>query len=73
VEGVAMREDWRGRGPDHAVMDAIEQVIRGGYQLGALCASATGTTLYRSRGWLCWSATGETVTSGSDRTPPVDR
>ena len=54
VEGVAVREDWRGQGLGHAVMDAIEQVIRGGYQLGALSASATGATLYRSRGWLRW-------------------
>jgi aminoglycoside 2'-N-acetyltransferase I len=46
VEGVAV---------GHAVMDAIEQVIRGGYQLGALSASTTGATLYRSRGWLRWN------------------
>jgi len=55
VEGVAVREDWRGQGLGHAVMDAIEQVIRGGYQLGALSASGEGANLYCSRGWLRWS------------------
>jgi aminoglycoside 2'-N-acetyltransferase I len=31
VEAVAVREDWRGRGLGAAVMDAAEQVVRGGY------------------------------------------
>ena len=39
VEGVAVREDWRGQGLAHAVMDAIEQVIRGAYQIGALSSA----------------------------------
>ena len=35
-------------------MDALEQVIRGAYQLGALSASGAGERLYRPRGWLPW-------------------
>ena len=54
VEGVAVREDWRGQGLGNAIMDAAEQVIRGAYQLGALSASGTGERLYRPRGWVCW-------------------
>ena len=54
VEGVAVREDWRGQGLGNAVMDAAEQVIRGAYQLGALSASGAGERLYRRRGWLAW-------------------
>ncbi len=54
VEGVAVREDWRGQGMGSAVLDAVEQVIRGGYPLGALSASGAGARLYRPRGWVCW-------------------
>jgi aminoglycoside 2'-N-acetyltransferase I len=54
VEGVAVRADARGEGLGQAVMDALEQVIRGAYQLGALSASPAGERLYRPRGWLPW-------------------
>ena len=39
IEAVAVREDWREQGLGSAVMDAVEQVIRGAYQLGALGAA----------------------------------
>ncbi|BBY58782.1 GNAT family N-acetyltransferase [Mycolicibacterium sarraceniae] len=54
VEAVAVHQDWRGQGLAHAVMDAIEQVIRGAYQIGALSSSAMGEKIYRPRGWLQW-------------------
>lgn len=54
VEGVAVKEEWRGRGLGNAVLDAVEQVIRGAYQIGALSASGAGARLYRPRGWVCW-------------------
>lgn len=54
VEGVAVQEDWRGQGLGNAVLDAVEQVIRGAYPMGALSASGAGARLYRPRGWLCW-------------------
>ncbi len=50
VEGVAVREDWRGQGLAHALMDAVEQVVRGAYQLGALSASEAGRAdVHRAR------------------------
>ncbi len=73
VEGVAVREDWRGRGLGHAVMDAVEQVIRGAYQTGALSASGAGARLYRPRGWLHWRGpTAVLAPSGVVRTPDDD-
>ena len=54
VEGVAVREDHRGQGLGSALMDAVEQVIRGGYHLGALSSSDLAKPLYAARGWLPW-------------------
>lgn len=54
VEAVAVSEDWRRQGLAHAVLDAVEQVIRGGYQIGALSSTPLGETIYRPRGWLQW-------------------
>jgi aminoglycoside 2'-N-acetyltransferase I len=73
VEGVAVREDWRGQGLGHAVMDAVEQVIHGSYQLGALSASGLGAKLYQSRRWLRWRGpTSVLAPSGLIRTPEED-
>lgn len=73
VEGVAVAEDWRGQGLAGALMDAVEQVIRGAYQLGALNSSELGRPLYTSRGWVPWNGptsvlgpTGVTRTPGDD-------
>src|SRR5690349_24825037 len=54
IEGVAVREDWRGQGLAHALMDAAEQVLRGAYQPGALSASEAGRHMYVARGRLPW-------------------
>jgi aminoglycoside 2'-N-acetyltransferase I len=54
VEAVAVRADRRRRGLGAAVMEALERVIRGAYDLGALGASEAGEELYRSRGWKQW-------------------
>jgi aminoglycoside 2'-N-acetyltransferase I len=76
LEGVAVQEEWRGQGLGHAVMDALEQVVRGGYQLGALRASggsAAGARLYRPRGWLHWRGpTSVLAPTGLIRTPGDD-
>ena len=73
VEGVAVHEDWRGQGLAHAVLDAVEQVIRGAYQLGALSASGAGERLYRPRGWLGWRGpTSVLAPGGMVRTPDDD-
>lgn len=54
VEGVAVRADRRRRGYGAAMMEALEEVIRRSYQLGALGASDEGAALYTSRGWQRW-------------------
>jgi aminoglycoside 2'-N-acetyltransferase I len=73
VEGIAVREDWRGQGLAQAVMNAAEQVIRGAYQLGALSASERGRHIYISRGWLPWQGpTSVLAPTGVTRTPDDD-
>jgi aminoglycoside 2'-N-acetyltransferase I len=73
VEAVAVREDWRGQGLAIAILDACEQVIRGGYQLGALSSSDRGRRLYTVRGWLPWRGpTSVLAPSGPTRTPDDD-
>ncbi|MCX4819571.1 GNAT family N-acetyltransferase [Streptomyces sp. NBC_01142] len=54
IEAVAVRADRRRRGLGDRVMDALERVIDGAYELGALSASDEGAELYRSRGWQLW-------------------
>jgi aminoglycoside 2'-N-acetyltransferase I len=73
VEGVAVREDWRGKGLVIALLDAVEQVMRGAYQLGALSASARARKLYKTRGWLPWRGpTSVLAPTGPTRTPDDD-
>ncbi|MBP1818595.1 GNAT family N-acetyltransferase [Mycobacterium sp. OAE908] len=73
VEGVAVREDWRGQGLAHALMDSVEQVLRGAYQLGALSPSEIGRHLYTARGWLPWQGpTSVLAPAGVTRTPDDD-
>ncbi|MEE1825673.1 GNAT family N-acetyltransferase [Streptomyces sp. BE20] len=54
VENVVVRADRRGRGHGAALMTALEEVIRGGYELGALCAADDAARFYAARGWLPW-------------------
>lgn len=73
VEAVAVREDHRGQGLAHALMDAVEQVIRGGYVVGALGTSDLGRPLYTGRGWTPWQGpTSVLAPSGLIRTPDDD-
>lgn len=73
VEAVAVREDWRGQGLAGALMDAAEQVVRGAYDVGALCASAAGRRVYQARGWLPWTGpTAVLAPTGVTRTPDDD-
>jgi aminoglycoside 2'-N-acetyltransferase I len=70
---VAVREDWRGQGLAHALMDSAEQVLRGAYQLGALSVSEAGRHMYTSRGWLAWRGpTSVLAPAGVTRTPDDD-
>lgn len=54
VEGVAVRASHRRRGVGGALMAALEEVVRGAYDLGALSASDEARRLYEGRGWLPW-------------------
>ncbi|PRI17152.1 GNAT family N-acetyltransferase [Mycobacterium shigaense] len=73
VEGVAVREDCRGRGLVHALLDGVEQVMRGAYELGALSSSARARGLYARRGWLPWDGPTSVLTPhGPMRTPEDD-
>jgi aminoglycoside 2'-N-acetyltransferase I len=70
VEGVAVRADRRGHGHGAAVMSALEGVIRGGYELGALASSEMALGFYPARGWQRWHGTVSVITpTGIRRTP----
>jgi aminoglycoside 2'-N-acetyltransferase I len=73
VEGVAVRADRRGEGHAAAMMEPLEAVIRGAYELGALGASEEGAGFYAARGWQQWQgATSALTTGGIVRTANED-
>jgi aminoglycoside 2'-N-acetyltransferase I len=73
VEAVAVPADRRGRGYGAAVMAAAERVVRGAYDLGALCASRRAAGFYAARGWQLWRGPSSVLTpSGAVRTPGDD-
>jgi aminoglycoside 2'-N-acetyltransferase I len=55
VEAVAVHPDRRGRGHGAAVMAAVERVIRGAYELGALGTTDMAAGFYAARGWRTWA------------------
>ena len=70
VEGVAVRADRRGRGHGAAMMDALEQVVRGAYDLGALGAADAAAAFYAARGWRLWQGRLSALTpAGVEPTP----
>ncbi len=74
VEGVAVSADRRRRGYGGAIMAALERVVRGAYELGALGASDDGARLYAARGWKPWrGATWALTPDGRVRTAEEDR
>ncbi|MGW1379467.1 GNAT family N-acetyltransferase [Streptomyces sp. NPDC002446] len=73
VEGVGVRADRRGHGHGAAMMEALERVIQGGYDLGALGASDEAADFYASRGWQRWRGRSWTLTpDGVRRTADED-
>jgi aminoglycoside 2'-N-acetyltransferase I len=54
IEGVGVRASHRGRGHAASMMGALERVVRGAYDLGALSASEQAATFYARRGWRSW-------------------
>jgi aminoglycoside 2'-N-acetyltransferase I len=73
VEAVGVRAGARRQGHAGALMDAIERVIRGAYEIGALGASDMALAFYRGRGWLPWEGETYALTpDGIERTPDDD-
>ena len=73
VEGVAVRADQRRRGHGAAIMDALERVIRGAYDVGALGATDEAVALYVARGWMRWRGPSSALTpEGIRRTEDDD-
>ena len=73
VEAVGVRADQRGRGHAGAMMEALERVLRGAYELGALSATNAGASLYAARGWKRWQGPTSALTpAGVTRTEDDD-
>jgi aminoglycoside 2'-N-acetyltransferase I len=73
VEGVGVRAGRRGRGYGSAMMDALERVVRGAYELGALGATDAGAVFYAARGWRLWQGPTSALTpAGVTRTEEED-
>ena len=73
VEGVGVRADHRRRGVGAALMDAVEHVIRGAYDVGALGSTELAMAFYAGRGWQLWQGPSSALTPrGIVRTPDDD-
>jgi aminoglycoside 2'-N-acetyltransferase I len=73
IEGVGVRADRRGRGHGAAMMEALERVVRGAYELGALSAAEAAAGFYMARGWKRWrGATWALTPDGVRRTAEED-
>jgi aminoglycoside 2'-N-acetyltransferase I len=73
VEGVGVRVDQRRRGHGTAMMEALERVIRGAYDLGALGAADEATGFYAALGWKLWRGPTSALTpTGVERTTEED-
>ena len=73
VEGVAVRADRRRRGHGGAMMDELQRVIHGAYELGALGATEQAMDFYAGRGWKRWRGPTSALTpTGISRTEDDD-
>lgn len=70
VEGVGVSPDRRRRGHGAAVMAALERVIRGAYELGALAATDDGKPFYAARTWQLWRGPSSALTPEGIRPTP---
>jgi aminoglycoside 2'-N-acetyltransferase I len=68
VEAVATAVAWRCQGIASMVMAAVERLIVGGFELGALSASQQGIVFYAARHWERWTG----PTAGHTATGVVD-
>jgi aminoglycoside 2'-N-acetyltransferase I len=73
VEGVGVQAGHRRQGHASALMDELERVIRGAYELGALGATDEAILFYEARGWQRWQGTTSALTpDGIVGTPDDD-
>jgi aminoglycoside 2'-N-acetyltransferase I len=73
VEGVAVRADRRRLGHGAAMMEMLERVVRGAYELGGLGATDEGAGFYAARGWKKWQGPTSALTpAGITRTQEED-
>jgi aminoglycoside 2'-N-acetyltransferase I len=73
VEGVGVRADHRRRGVAGALLDELERIIRGAYDLGALGTTDMARPFYEGRGWQLWRGPASALTPhGIERTPGDD-
>ncbi|MEA2142441.1 MAG: aminoglycoside 2-N-acetyltransferase [Solirubrobacteraceae bacterium] len=73
VEGVGVRADRRRRGVATALLDELEPLVRGGYDLGALGTTDMAVGFYAGRGWQLWRGPSSALTPrGIERTPEDD-
>jgi aminoglycoside 2'-N-acetyltransferase I len=73
LEGVGVRADRRRSGHGGAMMAALERVVRGAYDLGALGATDEAADFYAARGWKLWQGPTSALTpTGIQRTEEDD-
>ncbi|MEU6041127.1 GNAT family N-acetyltransferase [Actinomadura sp. NPDC047616] len=73
VEAVGVRGDRQRKGHGAALMGAIERVLRGAYELGALSASDEAIEFYTALGWRRWQGPSYALTpQGVVRTEEED-
>jgi aminoglycoside 2'-N-acetyltransferase I len=73
VEGVAVRAEHRRQGHGTRLMAALEPVIRGAYELGALGSTDLAAAMYEAAGWICWQGpTAGLTPDGTIPTPEED-
>jgi aminoglycoside 2'-N-acetyltransferase I len=73
VEGVVVRADRRRRGHGAALLEALERIVRGAYDLGALAATDMAAEFYAGHGWKLWRGpTWAFTPTGARRTEDAD-
>ena len=73
IEGVGVRADRRRCGHGTALMRALERVVRGAYDLGALGATDAAAAFYTALGWQRWQGPTSALTpTGIARTADED-
>jgi aminoglycoside 2'-N-acetyltransferase I len=73
VEAVGVRPDRRREGLGSQMMEALQRVILGAYELGALGATPMGARFYQALGWQRWRGSLSALTPTGPRRTPQER